>query len=195
VSAVPAFDVTGLVLAGGRGARLGGADKGWVEYRGAPLIRRAIDRLQPQVDTLLVSANRNRARYEGLGLTVVSDDPAHGEFAGPLAGILAGLRATRTRWLAVMPCDAPNAPADFVQRLKGGAPPGTRAAVAFARDRIEPLFCLLDRDLAVSLQAFLDAGEHKVATWLAQAGAVAVPFDDAAAFTNINTHADLPVMR
>lgn len=192
MSAAPASNVAGLILAGGRGVRMGGADKGWVDYRGTPLIRYAIDRLRPQVDALLVSANRNVERYQALGLAVVRDDAGHGEFAGPLAGILAGLRAMQSTWLVVVPCDAPAAPPDLVQRLHGATASGARAAVVLADGRMQPLFCLLARDLAPSLQAFLDAGGRKVAAWLEQTGAATVQFDDAAAFANINAPTDLP---
>ena len=185
--ASPPFTVTGLVLAGGRGSRLGGTNKGWRDHRGATLSRLAIERLQPQVDEVLISANRNLARYRALGAAVVADDPAHGDFAGPHAGFLAELRAAHCPWLAVVPCDAPAAPRDIVLRLKRGTDNGSPAAVACADGCIQPLFCLLHRDVLSSLQVFLDSGEHKVARWLEQVGAVSVPFDDPRGFANVNT--------
>lgn len=190
---MPAADpplVTGLILAGGRGSRMGGADKGWVDYRGKPLVEHTIERLRPQVDELLISANRSLDRYRSLGTTTVQDDATFGEFAGPLAGMHAVLRVLHTPWLVVVPCDAPHLPADLVQRLRTGAGPA-RAAVASAAGRLQPLFCLLHRDLFDSLTTFLAEGERKVERWLARVQASAVRFEDAAAFVNFNTPSDL----
>jgi molybdopterin-guanine dinucleotide biosynthesis protein A len=170
---------------------MGGADKGWIEYRGTPLIQLALQRLQPQVDETLISANRNLARYRSLGVLALPDDPSNGEFAGPLAGILVGLRAAHSPWLAVIPCDAPNAPEDLVRRLQRGVAGGV-AAVAHADGRMQPLFCLLHRDLVPSLAAFVAQGERKVALWLDQVRATHVPFDDTRAFINVNALSEVP---
>lgn len=183
--------VSGLVLAGGRGSRLAGADKGWIEYRGQPLIRHAVDRLAPQVGEVIVSANRNLEQYRSLGLPVVADAPSSGDFSGPLAGILAGMLLARSPWLAVVPCDAPHAPPDLVSRLRNAMTADSVAAVVEVHGRMEPLFCLVRRDQASSLAAFLAAGRRKVASWLEQIGAVRVPFEDPTSFANLNTPADL----
>src|SRR4030095_5024338 len=112
-------NVTGLILAGGRGERMGGADKGWAVYEGRPLIISVVERFAPQVGPLLISANRNVELYAALA-TVVEDDIAavNGEvFAGPLIGVLSGLRRARTEWMAIVPCDAPRLPDNLVQSL------------------------------------------------------------------------------
>jgi len=181
--------VSGLVLAGGKGDRVGGADKGWLAYRGEPLIRHTSQRLQPQVAGILISANRNLERYRALGYPVVVDDPRFGQFAGPLAGICAAFRVATTDWLAVVPCDAPWLASDLVRRLAAQAP-GTRAAVACVEGRMQPAFCLVHRDHAASLDAFLASGGRKVARWLRAIDAVTVDFEDAAPFANLNHPAD-----
>jgi len=187
--------VTGLVLAGGRGLRMGGVDKGLVPWRGRALVDHAIERLAPQVAEVLVSANRNAADYARRGVRVVAD--ASADFPGPLAGMLAGLRAARTPWLAVVPCDSPRLPADLVERLASGLA-GARGA-AVERDhgpagrRLEPVCCLLATALADDLAAYLDAGGRKVETWLAR-HVTPVAFDrpgDEAAFANFNTLEEL----
>lgn len=179
--------VTGLILAGGRGSRMDGRDKGWVTYRGRPLIEHVIERLRPQVENLMISANRSLDAYRALGVTVIEDDPEFGAFAGPLAGILAGSRSVGDGWLAIVPCDAPALPRDLVARLQAAR----RAAVAVVGGRVQPLFCLLPTDRAPSLAAYLKRGGRKVEAWLEEVGVARVAFDDAAAFANINTPQDL----
>jgi len=187
--------ITGLVLAGGRGQRLGGVDKGLQPWRGRPLVDHVLARLAPQVRSVMISANRNAAAYAARTGQVLPDAAA--DFPGPLAGILAGLRAARTPWLAVVPCDAPCLPPDLIARLGAGLG-GARAAVV-ARDhgadglRLEPVCCLLSTTLADDLAAWLDGGGRKVEGWLSR-HATPVRFDragDDAAFANINTPADL----
>jgi molybdopterin-guanine dinucleotide biosynthesis protein A len=179
--------VTGLILAGGRGSRLDGRDKGWVAYRGRPLIEHALARLRPQVDAVVISANRNLDAYRALGVPVIADDPEFGAFAGPLAGILAALRGAPSEWLAVVPCDAPMLAPDLVARLRAVQ----RPAVAFAAARVQPLFCLLPLACADALADYLAHGGRKAETWLEEIGAARVAFDDAEAFANINTPQDL----
>ena len=193
-----AADITGLVLAGGRGQRMGGADKGLQAWRGRALVDHVLARLAPQVGELMISANRNVAAYAARGQRVLVD--ADGDFAGPLAGILAGLRAARTPRLAVAPCDVPGLPEDLVARLAQAValdPRHTGAVVqrrgADGALRIEPVLCLLSYALADDLARALESGQRKVGQWVA-AHAVALPFDraqDADAFANFNTLADL----
>lgn len=183
------LSVSGLVLAGGKGDRVGGVDKGWLPYDGAPLIEHATRRLRPQVAQLLISANRNLDRYRALGAAVVADDPRHGAFAGPMAGIHAALLVATTPWLVVVPCDAPRLALDLVLRLGSGTATGP-AAVAYLQGRMQPAFCLVHRDLADSLDAFLERGERKLARWLQFVGAAAVHFEDSAAFANFNLPSD-----
>ena len=184
--------ITGLVLAGGRGQRMGGVDKGLQLFRGKPLVEHAIARLAPQVREILVSANRNVETYAALAARVLVDDSSDAieRYPGPLAGILAGLRAARTPWLAVVPCDAPLLPADLVERLAAAASAaGGTGAVAQRGGRLEPVCCLLSTSLSDDLAGYLASGRRKVEGWIA-GHAVPAPFeraDDAGAFANFNT--------
>ena len=192
----PARDaITGLILAGGRGQRLGGVDKGLQPWRGRPLVDHAIARLAPQVGDIMISANRNPAAYASRASRVLAD--ASDDFPGPLAGMLAGLRAAATPWLAVVPCDSPDLPPDLVERLARGL--ADRQGAVVQRDlgaagvRLEPVCCLLSTTLADDLAAYLADGGRKVEGWLSR-HATPVRFDrpgDAAAFANINTPDDL----
>jgi len=187
--------ITGLVLAGGRGQRLGGVDKGLQPWQGRALVDHAIERLAPQVGAMMISANRSAADYASRGARVIAD--ARDDFPGPLAGMLAGLRAATTPWLAVVPCDSPRLPTDLVDRLAGGL--AGRDGAVVQRDlgaagvRLEPVCCLLSTALADDLARYLDDGHRRVEAWLAR-HAAPVRFDrpdDAAAFANINTPEDL----
>jgi len=187
VAALDRSAITGLILAGGRGTRLGGEDKGLALFQGRRLVEHAIERLFPQVATVIVSANRNRERYEALGWPVVADDDA--TFAGPLAGMLAGLRAARTDWLATVPCDAPHFPSDLVAQLVAGIG-SAHAAVASVDGKAQPVFCLLHRSAADSLAPTLRANQRAAVHWLTTIGAQTVPFANARAFANLNTAQD-----
>lgn len=183
-------EITGLLLAGGMGRRMGGADKGLVEYGGRPLAARALERLAPQVGAVLVNANRNLAAWRAFGHPVIEDRIAG--FAGPLAGLHAGLAACATPWLVTVPCDSPNLPVDLVTRLADGiAAAGADLAVAGAAGRWQPVFALLRRELAGALEDYLAAGERKIDRWFAGLDHVVVEFDDAGAFANINTAEEL----
>ncbi len=156
---IRAEDITGLVLAGGRGSRMGGADKGLQNHRGLPLALHALLRLQPQVGATMLNANRNLGAYEAMGVPVWPDD--HADFAGPLAGMLVGLAHCETPWLVTVPCDTPNFPADLVERLAAAAQAeGADIAMAATREpaqgadgdavargqpavQVQPVFCLL----------------------------------------------------
>ncbi len=181
--------ITGLILAGGRGQRLGGVDKGLQHWRGMPLVDHALARLAPQVREVLVSANRNAADYAARGVRVLAD--ASDDFPGPLAGILAGLRASSTPWLAVVPCDSPRLPVDLFARLAAAV--GDACGAVVLRERLEPVCCLLSTALADDLARYLAEGGRKVEGWVAR-HAVPVKFDrpeDAEAFANVNTPGDL----
>jgi molybdopterin-guanine dinucleotide biosynthesis protein A len=182
--------LTGLILAGGRGQRLGGVDKGLQPWRGLPLVDHALALLASQVREVMISANRNAAAYASRGARVLADDSD--DFRGPLAGILAGLRACATPWLAVVPCDCPQLPADLFARLAQGLA-NAPGAVVRRGPRLEPVCCLLSTTLADDLARYLAGGGCKVEGWVAQ-HATPVPFDrpeEAAAFANVNTPADL----
>ena len=184
----PARDeITGLVLAGGRATRMGGIDKGLVESRGRPLIEAVIERLRPQVGEILISANRNIDTYRALGYPILLDaDEGLEPFPGPLAGMLAGLRAARTPWVAVVPCDAPFFPADLVGRLAEALGPD-HAAVACVGQKTESVFCLLHADLADDLAAALVHGERRAEAWLRGIGAARAEFSQPECFANLNT--------
>jgi molybdopterin-guanine dinucleotide biosynthesis protein A len=187
-------DITGLVLCGGRGTRMGGADKGLQTHQGMPLAMHALLRLQGQVGQLMVNANRNLSAYEALGVPVWPD--AMADFPGPLAGWLAGLEHCETPYLMALPCDTPGFPLDLVPRLAQAlvAEDAEIAMVATWEDgrlQKQPVFCLLKSTLLESLVAFLHSGERKITAWTAQHRCATVPFDDAGAFFNANTLADL----
>ena len=168
---------------------MGGKDKGWVHWRGRPLVEHVLERLRPQVSTVILSANRNVERYRGLGFPVVEDDHLrYGNFAGPLAGMLAGLEQTEAAWVAFVPCDAPCLPQDLVARLLDVARSGPAVvpALAVSGGRRQPVFCLLPRALAPRLATALAAGERRPTVFLESVGAREVGFDDDAGFANIN---------
>ncbi|MEY8878221.1 MAG: molybdenum cofactor guanylyltransferase MobA [Leptothrix sp. (in: b-proteobacteria)] len=187
-------DITGIVLAGGRGSRMGGVDKGLQAHQGMPLALNALMRLAPQVGQVMINANRNLSAYESMGVPVWPDSIA--DFAGPLAGMLIGLERCETPYLVTVPCDTPGFPADLVARL-AEALETERADLAMAaidedgRLARQPVFCLLRSELLESLMAFLQGSERKVGAWTAQHRCALVRFDDASAFRNANTLADL----
>lgn len=182
--------VTGVVLAGGRSRRMAGSDKGLIELAGRPLIDYVIAAFKPQVQSLMISANRNLEQYGRYGAPVVADTVAG--FAGPLSGMLSALQAADTPLVATVPCDAPLLAADYVARLAAALGPDTRACVAHDGQRLQPVFTLLRRDLADSLQAFVHGHDWQVRRWLETVNAVAVDFSDSPdQFTNVNTPADV----
>jgi molybdopterin-guanine dinucleotide biosynthesis protein A len=181
--------ITGIVLAGGQGSRMGGADKGLVELHGLPLIEHVLGRLAPQVAGVIVSANRNLDFYRAVVPRVVPDAGPPGAYRGPLAGMRAGLAAAPTAWAAFVPCDMPQLPRDLVGRLAEAVNArGVRAAVARSQGRLQPVVCLLSTSLLASLDEHLAGGGAAVHRWLDAMGAVPVDFDDPLAFRNINTN-------
>jgi len=191
---IPIEDITGLVLAGGRGSRMGGVDKGLQNHLGMPLALHALLRLQPQVASVMINANRNLAAYESMGAPVWPD--ALPDYPGPLAGVLAGLEQCSTPWLVTVPCDSPNFPLDLVARLADAAARADAeiamvATVEEGRLQRQPVFCLLQSGLMESLVAFLQSGERKIDRWTGQHRCIEVPFDDALAFANANTPEEL----
>jgi molybdopterin-guanine dinucleotide biosynthesis protein A len=187
-------EITGIVLAGGRGSRMGGVDKGLQNHRGVPLALHALLRLQPQVGEVMINANRNLAAYESMGVPVWPD--AQADFAGPLAGMLVGLERCETPYLATVPCDTPNFPLDLVDRLAQALEAeGAELAMAATREdglvMPQPVFCLLKAELLESLVKFLHGGQRKIDRWSAQHRVATVVFDDASAFDNANTIEEL----
>jgi molybdopterin-guanine dinucleotide biosynthesis protein A len=184
-------DVTGIVLAGGQGRRMGGVDKGWVELAGEPMIAHVLRRLAPQVGDVMINANQNLDRYHALGHPVFADTV--GGFAGPLAGLHAGLAHATREIVVTVPCDSPFLPLDLVDRLHAAlVADDAQLAVAKTFDQPHPVFALVRRDVLPNLAAFLEAGGRKIDAWYAALDVVEVPFDDEAdAFRNINTAAEL----
>jgi molybdopterin-guanine dinucleotide biosynthesis protein A len=188
---IPAAEITGIVLAGGQGRRMGGVDKGWVELEGRPMIAHVLARLAPQVADVLINANQNLDRYAEFGLPVVPD--AVGGFAGPLAGLHAGMTHATRPHVVTVPCDSPFLPLDLVARLARGLEDGrAQLAVAKTFDQPHPVFCLVRRDVLPHLAAFLETGGRKIDAWYATLSIVEVAFDDESdAFRNINTTDEL----
>jgi len=182
-----ATDVTGIVLAGGQGRRMGGVDKGLVALGGRPMIAHVLERLAPQVGPILINANQNHDRYAAFGAPVVPD--AVGGFAGPLAGLHAGMTQATTPLVVTVPCDSPFLPADLVARLAAGmAVNDAQLAVARTFDQPHPVFALVRRDVLPHLAAYLAGGGRKIDFWYATLRVVEVAFDDEVdAFRNINT--------
>ena len=194
---IPPTDITGLILCGGRGSRMGGVDKGLQPYQGMPLAMHALMRLAPQVGEMMINANRNLAAYESMGVPVWPDLVA--DHPGPLAGWLAGLERCETRYMLTVPCDTPGFPADLVARLsealaREGAEIAMAATLEDGRVQVQPVFCLVDAMLLESLAAYLKSGERKIDRWTAQHRCATVVFDDADAFFNANTLAELQAL-
>jgi molybdopterin-guanine dinucleotide biosynthesis protein A len=183
--------ITGLILAGGMGRRMGGADKGLVEFAGRPMVAHVIERLAPQVDQILINANRNSERYAAFGYRVIAD--AIEGYAGPLAGLERGLAEAAHDLVVTAPCDSPFLPAVLVQRLHesmGAA--GADLAVARTGDQPHPVFCLCRKSLHANLRGYLAAGGRKIDAWYAKLKVAETSFDDMPeAFSNINTRDEL----
>jgi molybdopterin-guanine dinucleotide biosynthesis protein A len=198
-------DITGLILAGGRGSRMGGVDKGLQSYNGLPMALHTLTRLQigGSVGQVMINANRNLAAYESFGAAVWPDVLA--DYAGPLAGFLTGLERCETPYLVTVPCDTPRLPIDLVPRLvRAMQDQDAEIAMAAAPEagaegqlqlRPQPVFCLLRVSLLESLVAFTHEGGRKIDAWTARHNTVLAPFDlpgdDPRAFFNANTLAEL----
>jgi molybdenum cofactor guanylyltransferase len=187
-------DITGLILAGGRGSRMGGIDKGLQDHLGAPLALHALRRLAPQVGNLMINANRNLESHAAMGVPVWPDEIPG--FAGPLAGMLAGLTHCETPYLATVPCDTPDFPLDLVERLmRGLLDIDGDMAMAFTREdgvpRRQPVFSLMKVSVRDSLAAYVGGGQGNVGFWASQQRCAQVVFEQGSAFFNANTLADL----
>jgi molybdopterin-guanine dinucleotide biosynthesis protein A len=197
---IDAHQITGVILAGGRGSRMGGVDKGLQTFRGMPMAMFTLLRLSPQVGEIMINANRNLAAYESFGVPVWPDSLA--DYAGPLAGFLTALEHCETEYLVTVPCDTPLFPTDLVARLAEALErEDAEIAMAAASEddpgqvRAQPVFSLMKRELMESLVRFTHEGGRKIDAWTAQHRTVLVPFDregdDPAAFFNANTIAEL----
>jgi molybdenum cofactor guanylyltransferase len=199
-------DITGLILAGGRGSRMGGVDKGLQNFNGIPLALHTLMRLGPQVESVMVNANRNLSAYESFGASVWPD--ASADFAGPLSGFLVGLERAETPYVLTVPCDTPRLPLDLAERLAEALlREDADIAMAAAPEtddqgqtqvRTQPVFCLMKIELSESLVKFTHAGGRKIDAWTAQHKTVVVPFDapsdDPLAFANVNTLTELQAL-
>ncbi len=186
--------ITGLILAGGRGSRMGSVDKGLQILGGEPMVSFVIRRLAPQVGALMINANRNQERYREFGAPVWPDEL--NEYAGPLAGFQAGLRHCQTPYLLTVPCDSPFLPNDLVERLgtaleQQGADLAVAVTGEGATRQPHPVFCLLKSSLLPDLNEFLRSGKRRIDAWYASLQFVEVLFEEEAAFRNINTMEEL----
>ena len=189
------IEITGLILAGGRAQRMGGIDKGLIPFHHRPLIESAINRLKPQVGSIMINANRNLEQYATYGYPIVSD--ADSSFSGPLAGFTAGLKACPTKYLVTAPCDSPLLPTNLVQLLSTKLTEGSFDLVyASSKDNAgktwaQPVFCLMHISLLKSLEEFISLGDLKIDRWFKELNSSTVVFDSESAFANVNTPEEL----
>jgi molybdenum cofactor guanylyltransferase len=184
-------DVTAVVLAGGQGRRMGGADKGLLTLKDRPLVEYVIEAVSSQVKSVLISANRNLVQYQSFGYPVVAD--SMNDFQGPLAGLLTAMALAQTAYIVTVPCDAPKPAGDLVRRL-AEALERERAEIAVAHDgeRMQPTHALVPINLKRDLRDFMQDGRRKLAAWLKSHRLALADFsDNPSAFVNINTQADL----
>lgn len=186
--------ITGLILAGGRGTRMGTVDKGLQMFRGAPMALHILMRLSPQVGYVMINANQNIAPYEGFGVPVWQDEMQG--FAGPLAGVQTGMVHCDTDYLVTAPCDSPFLPSDLVERLAAGleeknADLAVAVTGAGESRQAHPVFCLAKASLLPHLTLYLQEGGRKFDKWYASLNVAEVHFDEEDAFRNINTRDEL----
>ena len=194
---ISAENITGLILAGGRAQRMGGIDKGLISFHQKPLIESGIRRLKNQVGPILINANRNITKYAAYGYPVVMDETP--DFSGPLAGFSVGLKACKTSYLLTSPCDSPLLPLDLVVRLAAEMERGPfdlvyASSIESGKTWAQPVFCLMRANLQDSLTAFLTKGDLKIDRWFKELKSSTVIFDDAQAFTNVNTPEELKIL-
>jgi molybdopterin-guanine dinucleotide biosynthesis protein A len=183
--------ITGVILAGGQGRRMGSVDKGLQLLRGRPMVEWVLERFVPQVDEVLINANRNLDAYARFGYHVIPD--AISGYAGPLAGLHCGINSAAHDLIATVPCDSPFLPLDLVKRLRAALDAhGTEIAVARTGDQPHPVFSVCRRSVLPGLTAYLASGGRKIDAWYASLKVAEVRFDDEAeAFSNINTQEEL----
>lgn len=200
--------ITAVILAGGRGSRMGGVDKGLQNFNGVPLALHALLRLGPQVGEVMINANRNLGAYESFGVPVWPDNSSLGDYAGPLAGFMTGLERCETPYMLTLPCDTPLFPQDLVSRMAAAfIEHDADFAMVAAREenpnneiefRPQPVFCLMRTGMLESLMRFTKSGGRKIDNWTALHKTVLVPFDrpddDPQAFFNANTLTELHLL-
>lgn len=177
--------ITGIILAGGQARRMNGEDKGLVPLFGKPLYQHVLEKLRPQVNNIVINANRNIPTYQQSGYAVITDSIDN--YPGPLAGILAGLEFSQTEWTMFVPCDTPFIPDNLVQHLWQNRK-GHHIVYASDEEREHPTLCLIHNSQIAQLKQFLANGDKKLMLFMAQANAKAVIFPNSKkAFENINT--------
>jgi len=179
--------ITAVILAGGRGRRMGGEDKGLVKLNGRPLISHILDVIAPQVGSVIVNANRNLDRYADFGYPVVRDDLER--FQGPLAGFAATMSVAATPYIVTMPCDGPLLPDDYVQTMIISLEnEEAELSVAHNGERLQPVYALIPCSLRPSLADYLCNGDRKIDLWYRKHRMVTADFSHCPdAFRNINT--------
>jgi molybdenum cofactor guanylyltransferase len=187
-------DITAVILAGGRGSRMGGTDKGLQNFNGTPMALHALMRIGMQVGQTMINANRNLSAYESFGTEVWPDGDS--EFAGPLSGFVVGLEHCQTPYLLTIPCDTPFFPLDLASRMVIGLQANDAdIAMATQAGHTQPVFCLLKNEILENLLAFMKNGGRKIDAWTATQKTVSIHFDEATddpqAFVNINTSQEL----
>jgi len=185
------MQITGLILAGGRSSRMDGHDKGLLPLIDKTMIECVIEKLKPQVDQILISANRHIEKYQSYGYEVHLDE--YDDFRGPLAGMAEGLSHSKSEYLLTVPCDGPLLPTDIAARMLTFAQNNQLKAVfAFDGKYKQPSYNLIHSDLSASIHRSLERHEHKLGKWLLDNGAIPIDFSDQkAAFLNVNTPEDL----
>lgn len=194
ISASITATITAVILAGGRGSRMGGIDKGLQVLGGTPMALHALRRIQAQTGLAMVNANRNLPAYQSFGVPVWPD--ANLDFEGPLSGFVVGLTHCQTPYLLTVPCDTPFFPHDLASRLYAGLQAeGADMAMASQSGHTQPVFCLIKKEMLSNLMAFMQRGGRKIDAWTALERTAIVhfdePTDDANAFANANTPAEL----
>ena len=183
-------DITAVILAGGQGRRMGGQDKGLLEFDGRLMIELLVERLQAQQLDILINANRNQATYESYGYPVIGDELE--DYQGPLAGFASAMASVTSRYILTLPCDSPMLALNFVDRfIEAQDRTGSPICVAHDGERLQPVYALIDTRLLDDLKLFLDSGERKIDRWYAQHDYARVDVsDDTVMFQNINTPED-----
>ena len=184
-------EITGVILAGGKARRMGGTDKGLVQFRGKPLIEHVIQAFEPQVGNLLINANRNHEIYKNYGFDIVSDESE--DYCGPLAGILSALNKIDTPYLATAPCDTPFISRNIVEKLSLSIlSEKTEISVAHNGDRLQPVFCVMKKDLIISINNYLREGGRKIDQWIKQHSVTIVDLSsEIKCFENFNSKEEI----
>jgi molybdopterin-guanine dinucleotide biosynthesis protein A len=187
--------ITAVILAGGQGRRMDCKDKGLVTFFNKPLIQHVIEKLRPQVEHIIINANRNNADYEVFGYPVIPD--AMHNFQGPLAGFMAAMRTVTTKYIVCVPCDGPMLSEELVNRLAARLlEKNADIAVAHDGNRLQPVYVLISTHLKQSLEQYLQSGERKIDRWYAKHKVIIVDFSDSSdTFININTHQERDVLQ